>query len=104
SYAATTIASHPLSLPDALPIFFERGEEGHVLLAAGRRRVGLADGLLGGVGHGVGAGLGALGRLRVGLGLGGRLPSRPECLAVERSEEHTSELQSRENLVCRLLL
>src|SRR5690606_41691180 len=24
--------------------------------------------------------------------------------AVERSEEHTSELQSRENLVCRLLL
>src|SRR5690606_41689965 len=26
------------------------------------------------------------------------------CEAVERSEEHTSELQSRENLVCRLLL
>src|SRR5690606_41390434 len=25
-------------------------------------------------------------------------------LGVERSEEHTSELQSRENLVCRLLL
>src|SRR5690606_41781682 len=25
-------------------------------------------------------------------------------LAAERSEEHTSELQSRENLVCRLLL
>src|SRR5690606_40168742 len=25
-------------------------------------------------------------------------------LAVDRSEEHTSELQSRENLVCRLLL
>src|SRR5207302_11159499 len=30
-----------------------------------------------------------------------RLPRRPEHL---RSEEHTSELQSRENLVCRLLL
>src|SRR5690606_41194592 len=27
-----------------------------------------------------------------------------EILNVERSEEHTSELQSRENLVCRLLL
>src|SRR5690606_39476325 len=27
----------------------------------------------------------------------------PRC-AVQRSEEHTSELQSRENLVCRLLL
>src|SRR5690606_40553594 len=26
------------------------------------------------------------------------------CARVERSEEHTSELQSRENLVCRLLL
>src|SRR5690606_41563263 len=38
----------------------------------------------------------------------GRLENRAECLsprAVEpRSEEHTSELQSRENLVCRLLL
>src|SRR5690606_40913408 len=27
-----------------------------------------------------------------------------EYLLVQRSEEHTSELQSRENLVCRLLL
>src|SRR5436309_16135491 len=26
------------------------------------------------------------------------------CLELARSEEHTSELQSRENLVCRLLL
>src|SRR5690606_40438484 len=29
---------------------------------------------------------------------------RPDFLAKGRSEEHTSELQSRENLVCRLLL
>src|SRR5690606_41613537 len=28
----------------------------------------------------------------------------PRSTAAERSEEHTSELQSRENLVCRLLL
>src|SRR5690606_41863655 len=27
-----------------------------------------------------------------------------ECRGARRSEEHTSELQSRENLVCRLLL
>src|SRR5690606_41697198 len=27
-----------------------------------------------------------------------------QCLSLTRSEEHTSELQSRENLVCRLLL
>src|SRR5690606_39847014 len=32
-----------------------------------------------------------------------RLPYRP-ILYAPRSEEHTSELQSRENLVCRLLL
>src|SRR5207302_7036748 len=30
--------------------------------------------------------------------------SHPRHLLKERSEEHTSELQSRENLVCRLLL
>src|SRR5690606_41054480 len=46
--------------------------------------------------------------------VGGRLPRRDACrdgrsdavglLAFARSEEHTSELQSRENLVCRLLL
>src|SRR5690606_41953946 len=28
----------------------------------------------------------------------------PKAVSDERSEEHTSELQSRENLVCRLLL
>src|SRR6266511_4457361 len=36
-----------------------------------------------------------------GLGPGGPPPS---SLAAVRSEEHTSELQSRENLVCRPLL
>src|SRR5207302_6847237 len=34
---------------------------------------------------------------------GGELPAASECRSM-RSEEHTSELQSRENLVCRLLL
>src|SRR5690606_41732192 len=39
------------------------------------------------------------------LGEARRLQQRAHCRAlVERSEEHTSELQSRENLVCRLLL
>src|SRR5690606_42049845 len=41
----------------------------------------------------------ALGRVAVVLGLAGLLGGRGL-----RSEEHTSELQSRENLVCRLLL
>src|SRR5690606_39765038 len=31
-------------------------------------------------------------------------PARGPCPGAARSEEHTSELQSRENLVCRLLL
>src|SRR5690606_41462159 len=31
-------------------------------------------------------------------------PDGPACRLETRSEEHTSELQSRENLVCRLLL
>src|SRR5690606_23784346 len=34
----------------------------------------------------------------------GRCPARPGLRHHHRSEEHTSELQSRENLVCRLLL
>src|SRR5207302_8544440 len=38
-------------------------------------------------------------RLRSNRGVG-----RSGCWRVSRSEEHTSELQSRENLVCRLLL
>src|SRR5690606_20729891 len=46
------------------------------------------------------------------LPIGPRNPATRSCLArvpdstvgLERSEEHTSELQSRENLVCRLLL
>src|SRR5690606_40292034 len=35
---------------------------------------------------------------------GNRITSRIDGELVSRSEEHTSELQSRENLVCRLLL
>src|SRR5215203_7345057 len=33
-----------------------------------------------------------------------RTPGRPCCCSMSRSEEHTSELQSRQYLVCRLLL
>src|SRR2546430_6132013 len=34
----------------------------------------------------------------------GTCPSRPPVFRCRRSEEHTSELQSQSNLVCRLLL
>src|SRR5690606_14157839 len=37
------------------------------------------------------------------LPAGSHLPAHRCCRKVVRSEEHTSELQSRENLVCRLL-
>src|SRR2546429_6800864 len=39
-----------------------------------------------------------------GYSLRGNLPDRIKTVAVPRSEEHTSELQSRLQLVCRLLL
>src|SRR2546430_12138899 len=35
---------------------------------------------------------------------GGYMNRRVQAIAMERSEEHTSELQSQSNLVCRLLL
>src|SRR5690606_41609715 len=73
-----TTEIYTLSLHDALPIFRGRRCPGH----AARRRPGP-----------------------------GRRPVRPDrprsrrdSESDHRSEEHTSELQSRENLVCRLLL
>src|SRR5699024_12041673 len=36
--------------------------------------------------------------------LAGHDPAHPDAISPERSEEHTSELQSRFELVCRLLL
>src|SRR5690606_41975219 len=43
-------------------------------------------------------------RLAAVVGLVERATGQPVALQRRRSEEHTSELQSRENLVCRLLL
>src|SRR5690606_30324290 len=52
------------------------------------------------------------GKMALNAALACRPVSRPgrhgvkqqNCLVSRRSEEHTSELQSRENIVCRLLL
>src|SRR3712207_9527309 len=75
-----TTEIYTLSLHDALPIFR-------------LVRLGLGFALGFGLALGVGFGLDLLGRHVLGR----------RCL-VERSEEHTSELQSRQYLVCRLLL
>src|SRR3712207_7447738 len=45
--------------------------------------------------------LAGLSRAAVALGA---LPQHPDAARLRRSEEHTSELQSRQYLVCRLLL
>src|SRR5436309_6411885 len=73
---------YTLSLHDALPIL-HAGWESIFPLLDGH---GIAIELLGGL---------TMGDLRIG---------RQMLASGGRSEEHTSELQSRENLVCRLLL
>src|SRR3712207_7962175 len=78
-----TTEIYTLSLHDALPIS-RRLRDGHPAGAARPRRRP----------RGRGRGHGGRGRLRRPHGA----PRRP------RSEEHTSELQSRQYLVCRLLL
>src|SRR5216684_5353032 len=86
------------------------GAERRVQVAAG------ADGAAGGREHGgepAHRGAPAVGDLEVHAGLDHHdvcaaravgLPARVDVVALLRSEEHTSELQSRLHLVCRLLL
>src|SRR5688572_32692641 len=87
-----------LSLHDALPIWRMAGARGRDApgLAAGRGAAGAAAGRGGRVGEAGRGAHGAAGGGGGGAG-GGQAPG-------SRSEEHTSELQSQSNLVCRLLL
>src|SRR3712207_7172454 len=92
-----TTEIYTLSLHDALPISFAMG------LAGGRREHPGALPEHAGAGRaGRPGGTGRPGR----GGAGRRRPARagPARLPRLRSEEHTSELQSRQYLVCRLLL
>src|SRR3712207_8838383 len=85
-----TTEIYTLSLHDALPIFAVRHADARVALgqgdsAYGRTAVRVANG--------------------PGLPASGARRRRPRGRAApRRSEEHTSELQSRQYLVCRLLL
>src|SRR5690606_41917704 len=102
--ASSAIAFRPLSLHDALPILLVGDVHGGVGVAAeGHGDVGLRVlvplELLAGAGVGV--------RVVVLAGAPFRGPAGQDAANLDvqgRSEEHTSELQSRENLVCRLLL
>src|SRR5690606_41391748 len=84
--APPTSALYTLSLHDALPIFGAAG--------AGRHRGGHAH-----RGHDAVCVLVAIQQIGQRLQCAGG-----QRFDLVRSEEHTSELQSRENLVCRLLL
>src|SRR5690606_39382575 len=97
SCATPSTDLYSLSLHDALPIYTARAARldaargaglGDRALARHDRRAGRAHARPGD-------------RRQLGLPRPGELPGRPD---PRRSEEHTSELQSRENLVCRLLL
>src|SRR5688572_32125793 len=76
---------YTLSLHDALPIYPRRGVAPLQQYRDGGFRRGAAK------------------RLHQ-LGVVGRLEGKPAQRVAQRSEEHTSELQSQSNLVCRLLL
>src|SRR5688572_32763520 len=88
SYATATAEIYTLSLHDALPICLQR------------RAVGHAPHEDPPVGPGAGEPLPVGGEARA-LDVAG-VAAQDRALA--RSEEHTSELQSQSNLVCRLLL
>src|SRR3712207_7805648 len=86
-----TTEIYTLSLHDALPIY--QGGQGHGVAAGG------------GAARALGRARGERARVPAGRACAGGLRT-PDGVAVRRgrSEEHTSELQSRQYLVCRLLL
>src|SRR5690606_41348111 len=93
---------HTLSLHDALPISPTTDEAAAAAADAGRPRRHGDDGRARRVAAAPrrveGGAARPVSRQRGAAGARSRSAARP------RSEEHTSELQSRENLVCRLLL
>src|SRR3989475_4842365 len=98
-----TTEIYTLSLHDALPIsvvVVGRDEEAsHLGVVGGRRPVLAAPERR----TEVGALTGLWNPLRMVVGTAGLRVDAPEHVLL-RSEEHTSELQSQSNLVCRLLL
>src|SRR5690606_41567707 len=101
---STRTRTAALSLHDAPPIYHRQGatvENGHGVLVA--TQPGLGDDAAAEAVRAMPGGR----QLRCRCGLchadTGTLPGRLDHYRAPRSEERTSELQSRENLVCRLL-
>src|SRR5437773_2718081 len=93
--APATPQRHPLSLHDALPIWLRTHSGGSGYPPRDRRSAGRAHR----------AAIQRASRVREGqLPLSAGCPGAPRCQLPRRSEEHTSELQSHHDLVCRLLL
>src|SRR5690606_41646590 len=102
AYALARAGTCRLSLPDALPI-----SGGFYPCRTPRPRLAGRDGGTTEAGKGRGRiamGATAVGRRASRYSGRARPASRLRGEGLSRSEEHTSELQSRENLVCRLLL
>src|SRR5690606_41338432 len=102
--STTPTETYTLSLHDALPIFAGRSHQraAQATVDLGDDHIGLQAGLADLHEPTRLVGTGGLGAPRVAQALQaavGVVLERPGA----RSEEHTSELQSRENLVCRLL-
>src|SRR5690606_40520184 len=91
---SSTSAFYTLSLHDALPIFDANTLS--VALTDGSTDTVTFDNAIIATGSTV--------RLLPGVQLSENVVTFEEQILTRRSEEHTSELQSRENLVCRLLL
>src|SRR5690606_41590056 len=92
----STPATYTLSLHDALPIYFAGPHDRKPIFHFDTRDVQSAHAQLEQLGAD------ALGPITDGVFFTFKDPDGN--LLMVRSEEHTSELQSRENLVCRLLL
>src|SRR5947207_3967426 len=93
-----TTAIYTLSLHDALPIFQRKKSKRSSLLDCGFWKMPVR--------LGPDCGLSGRGRINSTDSLGCRAgkPWTRICVHPARSEEHTSELQSHSDLVCRLLL
>src|SRR5207253_10749303 len=95
---APTTTTYTLSLHDALPIYFDGVAAGLHAVADGRVQCQAVAHLPDRSGQR------GVPRVVPELVLRVDLADRPDGPVVRRSEEHTSELQSRGHLVCRLLL